>query len=68
MFDSVYSTIRSNIQNSLGRDSGWVIDSLSDHPLSVSKYNPLAGSSYIKLPKELEDPRKGLINIQNSDK
>ena len=30
-------------------------------------YNPLAGSSYIKLPKELEHPRKGLINIQNID-
>ena len=27
----------------------------------------LAGSSYIKLPKEVDDPRKGLINIQNID-
>ena len=33
----------------------------------ISKYNPLAGSSYIKLPKELDHPRKGLINIQNTD-
>ena len=30
-------------------------------------YNPLAGTSYIKLPKELGHPRKGLINIQNID-
>ena len=30
-------------------------------------YNPLAGSSYIKLPKELDHPRKELINIQNAD-
>ena len=29
------------------------------------KYNPLARSSYIKLPIELNHPRKGLINIQN---
>ena len=29
-------------------------------------YNPLAGSSYIKLPKDLDNPRKGLINIQNT--
>ena len=29
--------------------------------------NPLAGSSYIKLPKELDHPRKGLIDIQNID-
>ena len=26
----------------------------------------LAGSSYIRLPKELDHPRKGLINIQNT--
>ena len=31
------------------------------------KYNPLAGSSYIKLPKELDHPRKVLITIQNID-
>ena len=33
----------------------------------ISKYNPLAGSSYIKLLKELDHPRKELINIQNID-
>ena len=36
-----------------------------DHDINTSKYNPLTGSSYIKLPKELDDPRKGLINIKN---
>ena len=30
-------------------------------------YNPLEGSSYIELPKELQNPRKGLINIKNED-
>ena len=35
--------------------------------MSISKYNPLAGSSYIKLPKELDHPRKALINVQNTD-
>ena len=35
--------------------------------LIFQKYNPLAGSSYIKLPKELDHPRKGLISIQNTD-
>ena len=47
--------------------SGQIIDSAIDHAISISKYNPLAGSSYIKLPKELDHPRKGLINIQNTD-
>ena len=44
---------------------GWVIDSIIDHSINISKYNLLAGSSYIKLPKELDHPRKRLINIQN---
>ena len=38
-----------------------------DHTVSISKKNPLARVSYIKLPKELGHPRKGFINIQNTD-
>ena len=65
MFKSIYTTIISNIQKYLGKCSGWIIDSVIDHTISISKNNPLAGSSYIKLPKELDHSRKGLINIQN---
>ena len=67
VFQSIYTTIITNMQKSLGKGSGWIIDSVIDHTVSISKYNPLAGSSYIKLPKELNYPRKGLINIQNVD-
>ena len=42
-----------------------IIDSVIDHKFNISKYNPLAGSSYTKLLKELDHPREGLINIQN---
>ena len=49
-FQSIFTTIISNIQKSLAKGSGWIIDSGIDHTISVSKYNPLAGSSYIKLP------------------
>ena len=62
---NVYSTIVSKIQISLGQGSGWIIGSVIDNSINISKYNPLAGSSYIKLPKELEHPKKDLINIQN---
>ena len=49
-------------------DPDYLPDYLSISPdYNISKYNPLAGSSYIKLPKELEHPRKGLINVQNID-
>ena len=54
-------------QTSLEKGLGWIINSLIDHNISISKYNPLAGGSCIKLPKELEHPRKGLVNIQNID-
>ena len=67
MFKSIYTTVISIKQKYLGRGSGWIIDSVIHHTMSISKYNPLAGSSYIRLPKELDHPRKGLINIQNID-
>ena len=57
VFESIYTIIISNIQKSPGKRSGWIIDSVIDH-VNISKYNPLAGSSYTKLPKELDHPRK----------
>ena len=67
VFKSIYTTVTKNIQNSLLKDSGWKTAWVIDHTISISKYNPLAGSSYIKLPRELDHPRKGLTNIQNTD-
>ena len=45
----------------------WINNSVVHHTINTSKYNLLAGSSYIKLPKELDKPKKGLINIYNID-
>ena len=59
---------RTQVQPEIILDSDYLPDYLSiSHDYNISKYNPLADSSYIKLPKELEHPRKGLINIQNID-
>ena len=58
-FKSIYATIKENIQTSLEKGSRWIIN----HSISISKYSHLAGSSYIKLAKELDYPRKRLINI-----
>ena len=52
VFEPIYTAIISNIQNSIGKGSGWIIDSFIDHNINISKYNPLTGSNYIKLPKE----------------
>ena len=47
--------------------SGWIIDRIDSHYLNVTLYKPLNGSSYIELPTELRNPKKGLINIKNKD-
>ena len=67
VFKSIYTKIISNIQKSIGKESGWFIDSATVLNISISMYSPLAGSNYIKLPKDLDHPRKGLINTQNID-
>ena len=64
VFQSVYTTIISNIQKSSGKCSGWITDSVIDHTIGISKYNPLAGSSNIELPRELNHSRKGLIYLK----
>ena len=46
--------------------SGWVIDRIDSHYINVTLYKPLNGS-YIELPTELRNPKKGLINIKNKD-
>ena len=47
--------------------SGWVIDRIGSHYINVTLYKPLNGSSYMELPTELRNPKKGLINIKNKD-
>ena len=47
--------------------SGWVIDQIDSHYINAATNKPLQGSSYIELPMELRNPKKGLINIKNKD-
>jgi len=47
--------------------SGWLIDSVDNHYLNIVEYKPIKGKSYIKLPKELRNSMKGLINVKNYD-
>ena len=53
-----YTKNISNIQKYLGKGSGWIIDSVIDHIINISKYNLLAADSYIKLSKELNHPKR----------
>ena len=51
----------------LSEGSGWVIDRIDSQFMNVTTYQPLQGSSYVELPTELRNPKKGLINIKNKD-
>ena len=52
----------------INNGSGWIIELIESQYINISTYRPLSGSSYIDLPVELKNPRKGLINIKNKDK
>lgn len=70
IYESIHCKIISNqkiylilVLDSVG-GFGWFIDSAVVHTIIISKNKPLKGNSYIKLLKELGDPRKDLTNIQ----
>ena len=64
VLESIYNPILSNVQKSLGKEFDWIIDSVGDHTISISKYNSLTGSSDIKLPKELDHPKKVWLKLK----
>ena len=47
--------------------SGWIINKVEDFYINIANYEPLSGSSYILLPKELNNSMTGLINIKDKD-
>ena len=51
----------------ISEGSGWTIQSVDNHYLNIVQYQPMKGSSYIKLPQELRNGKKGLINMKNED-
>ena len=51
----------------ISEGSGWVIENIISHFLNIVSYVPLRGTSYLPLPEELRNSRKGLINIKNTD-
>ena len=47
--------------------SALIISKINSQYIDILQYKPLKGSSYIELPKELKNPKMGLINIKNED-
>ena len=55
------------IDNWISEGSGWIVESIESQYINISTYRPLSGSSYDELPAELRSPKKGLINLKNTD-
>ena len=49
----------------ISEGSGWTIESVDNHYLNVVTFQPLTGSSYIKMPRVLRN--RSLINMKNTD-
>ena len=61
-----FQEILYRIDNWISEESGWIFELIKFQYINISTYRPLSGSSYIKLPAELESPENGLINIKNN--
>ena len=59
--------ILNKIAQWVSEGNGWTIESVDSHYLNIVQYKPMNGSSYIKLPTELQNSKKGLINMKNKD-
>ena len=67
LLDEVMEEINEKLSKYYTNGSGWVFHAILSHDLHVSKYDPLVGSSYLELPKQLRNSKKGLVNVKNED-
>ena len=65
--NNAYEELNDRLDIWSGLGSGWIIDKIEEISIDISNYDPLAGSSSIKLPPELNYPMKGSINLKNND-
>ena len=64
--DIALGEINEKIDEFIRNGSGWVLHHLDKIDLGILKYNPLKASSYIELPKRIEN-RRACLNIKNED-
>ena len=62
-----FEEILSRLDNWINECSGWIIDEVKRLYINTANYEPLSGSSYIQLPRELNNSRKGLVNNKNKN-
>jgi hypothetical protein len=59
--------ILNRIESFQNLGSNWVIMNIESHYINIAMYKPLAGSSYMELPKDISNSKCGLINMRNDD-
>ncbi|CAB3984674.1 Gastrula zinc finger, partial [Paramuricea clavata] len=60
-------TILARIETFQNLGSNWIILNIESHYVNIAMYKPLKGSSYMKLPADIINPKCGLINMKNND-
>ena len=56
--ENTFQEIVYRIDNWINEGSGRIVESIESQYINVSTYRPLSGSSYVKLPAELEVQKK----------
>ena len=65
--DKSFQEILYRIDNWINEGSGWIVETIKSQYINISTFRPLSGSSYVKLPAELRNLKKGLISTKNND-
>lgn len=66
IFSLLTNEIINKVTNFEKKDSGWSLTKINYLDMNVNKFNPLRGSSYIDLPKDIKN-KNAIINVQNKD-
>ena len=65
--DNASDEIKNKVAVWISESSQWVIEVILRHYINIVKYVPLRGNSYLPLPEELRNSKKGLNNLKNED-
>ena len=66
LYDTMIDKVMENIANFQMQGSNWIFKSIIALEIHTVAYEPLRGSSYIPLPRELAT-KKAIINLKNQD-
>ena len=65
--EKFFQEILYRIDNWINEGSGWIVETIKSQYINILTYRQLIGSSCLKLPVELRNLKKVLINIKNQD-